>query len=50
MESGQKSKVAYRKIDPWRSSRRLPSSPFRSILSPRSLDFLFGRGGDGTTR
>ena len=50
MGTEQKSKVAYRKIDPWHSVR--PTVAFVALFlfpfQPRSLDFLLGGGGDTT--
>ena len=50
MGTEQKSKVAYRKIDPWHSVRRPTVALVALFLfpfQPRSLDFLLG-GGDTT--
>ena len=51
MGTEQKSKVAYRKIDPWHSVRRPTVALVAFFLfpfHPRSLDFLLGGGGDTT--
>ena len=51
METEQKSKAAYRKIDPWHSVR--PSVAFVPFFlfpfHPHSLDFLFGGQIDQTS-
>ena len=52
MGTEQKSKVAYRKIDPWHSVRRPTVALVALFLfpfQPRSLDFLLGGGGGGDT-
>ena len=52
MGTEQKSKVAYRKIDPWHSVRTTVAFVARFLFPfhPRSLDFLLGGGGGDTTR
>ena len=48
MGTEQKSKVAYRKIDPWHSVRRPTVALVALFLfpfQPRSLDFLLDGGG-----